>query len=126
MKCILEIDNEPFPALLKLFIFGAPHVRQMDQTPSGIWLLQTYRSELIASAKKIQLKTPIDYPIDLYALFIDPTTPDLDNLIMALYQAMDAKAFKGPSLLSDDGMIQKVTMSKFYPNGPVKNENRVP
>ena len=126
MKCIMEFDKKDYLPVLKLYIFGAPHCRQLDV------IHKAFRETLIREAKKIKLKIPIDYPIDLYVVFIDPTTPDLDNLIDALYRALDAKAslktvkYKGESILTDDGLIQKVIMSKFYPNGPLKNENRIP
>jgi len=47
-------------------------------------------------------------------VFIDPTSPDLDNLITAFYQAVDDDTGR-PALLLDDGLFQKVTMMKMFP-----------
>lgn len=63
---------------------------------------------------------PIDEPIDLMVSFINPSSPDLDNLIMALFRALDGKTLRGNGILSDDGLIHKVTMSKFYNQKPKK------
>src|SRR3990172_2843513 len=113
MKIITQFDETIFPSRLNMSIFGAPHRRQSNA------VLKTYRDEIFHSAYNLGI-SKIDYPIDLNVLFVDPTSPDLDNLITALYRVLYAKALKRPSLLSDDGLIQKVTMSKFYPNGPIK------
>jgi Holliday junction resolvase RusA-like endonuclease len=36
---------------------------------------------------------------------ISPTSPDLDNLLTALFQALDGKCGQGPTLLADDRQI---------------------
>lgn len=97
------------PPLLELFIFGAPHRRQHTA------VLQKYRDTIIEAAKAAGIKYPIKDQIDLSVLFIHPTSTDLDNLITALYRALDAKSLKKAGLLADDGLIQKVSMAKFYP-----------
>jgi hypothetical protein len=38
-------------------------------------------------------------------LFINPTSPDLDNLTVALFQALDGKCGQGPTLFDDDRRI---------------------
>ncbi len=120
MKCILHYEEDKFPPLLKMFIYGCPHYRQDKET------FQHFRKCINKAADKINMFYPINEPIDLYVVFIDPTSPDLANCLMALYRAVDAKALKGKSLLTDDGLFSKVTMMKFYPNDRIKAENRVP
>lgn len=119
-KIIIKYEDlVPFPRLV-LSIFGAPHRRQAKED------LNLFREELWIAWQKAGFTKPIDYPIDLWVCFIDPCSPDLDNLITALYRSMDGKTWKRPSIMVDDGLIQAVDMRKFYPNGPTKCENRVP
>jgi Holliday junction resolvase RusA-like endonuclease len=120
VKIFLKYDEQQFPPLLTLYIHGAPHRRQ-DKA-----VLKAYRDAIWQAAKDQGIFKPIDVPIDLRVTFIDPTSPDLDNILTALYRVLDGKALKGPSLLTDDGLIQAVNMMKFYPNGPLRSENRVP
>jgi hypothetical protein len=48
-------------------------------------------------------------------MFIDATSPDYDNLLTALYQAMDGKTLKKPGILIDDGLIGTVRrLAKYY------------
>lgn len=115
-----DLDHSKFPKELKLSIHGAPHRRQ-DKA-----VLQKYREELVLALTDSGIELPIKDVIDLMIIFVDPTTPDLDNLLTAFYRASDAKALRGQSILVDDGLVQKVTMMKFYPNGPTKAENRIP
>jgi Holliday junction resolvase RusA-like endonuclease len=79
-----------------------------------IAVIQKYRETLKSAAEKIGLKTPIQHPLDLYVCFINPSSPDLDNLLMALYQALDGKTLRKPALLDDDGLICKVEMMKIF------------
>jgi len=116
----IKLDETIFPPKLTIAVHGAPHRRQEPQ------VLQVYRDTIVAAALKKDISIPIDHIIDLDILFVDPTTPDLDNLITAFYRSVDEKALNGPSLMTDDGLIQAVTMKKFYPNGPTKYENRIP
>lgn len=120
MRIIMQYDQSIFPPKLGMSIFGAPHRRQSND------VLEVYRDAIYRTAYDIGIRTAIDYPLDLNVLFVDPCSPDLDNCITALYRVLDAKALNGPSLLTDDGMIQSVHMAKFYPNGPLRSENRVP
>lgn len=109
MRCIVSYKEDRYPPLLELYIFGAPHRRQ------HVAVLQKYRDDIVEAANAAKIKFPIAKPIDLSVLFIDPSSTDLDNLITALYRALDGKSLKRTSLLTDDGLIQKVTMAKFYP-----------
>lgn len=109
MRVIVAYKEDRYPPLLELYIFGAPHRRQ------HVEVLQKYRDCIIEAAEAAKIKYPITKPLDLSVLFIDPTSCDLDNLITALYRSLDGKALKKLSLLADDGLIQKVTMAKFYP-----------
>lgn len=109
MRCIIWYKEDRYPPLLELYIFGAPHRRQ------HLAVLQAYRDGIIEAADAAKINYPIDKPLDLSVLFINPSSTDLDNLITALYRALDGKSLKKPSLLVDDGLIQKVTMAKFYP-----------
>lgn len=120
MKIFMKFDTYQFPPLLTLYIHGAPHRRQDKAS------LKAYRAAIWKAANEEGIFKPIDVPIDLRVTFVNPTSPDLDNVLTALYRVLDGKALKGPSLLSDDGLIQSVHMMKFYPNGPAKSDNRVP
>lgn len=110
MRCIVSYKEDRYPPLLELYVFGAPHRRQ------HVEVIQKYRDRIIEAAEAAKIHYPIDKSIDLSVLFIDPTSTDLDNLITALYRALDGKALKKIGLLKDDGLIQKVTMAKFYPS----------
>lgn len=112
-RCIVAYAANEHPPLLTLYIHDAPHRRM------HLKVIQAYREDLRASCTKAGLPTPIDHPIDLSVVFINPSSPDLDNLVTALYQAIDGNTLRGPGVLADDGLIHKVTMSKFFP-GPKK------
>jgi len=120
MKTYLSYHPEMFPPLLKMFVHGCPHYRQDRAT------FQAFRKTINLAATNADILYPIDEPIDLYVIFVNPTSPDIANCIMALYRALDGKALKGKSLLTDDGLITKITAIKYYPNDKTKCENRVP
>jgi Holliday junction resolvase RusA-like endonuclease len=82
-------------------------------------VITQYRGFLREAMAEAGIGMPINYPIDLQVNFVNPSSPDLDNLIMALFRAMDGKTLKGLGILSDDGLIQKVTAMKFF-NQPKK------
>ncbi len=109
MRVIVEYHQDVHPPLLRLYIHGAPHRRQ------HVAVIQRYRDELVAAARAANLAVPIRHPIDLKVTFINPCSPDSDNLIVALCRAMDGTCHVKPTLLTDDGLIQSVTMGKFYP-----------
>jgi Holliday junction resolvase RusA-like endonuclease len=111
MRCIVEpLKTDQSPPTLRIFVHGAPHRRQHIQ------VIERYRKELMVAMKAAKIRTPIRCDIDLWVLFIDPCSCDLDNLIAALYRAMDGH------VLVDDSLIQHVEMSKFYPCAPTKSE----
>lgn len=114
VRCIAEYDDTLYPPLLRLYIHDAPHRRMHTAT------IQRYREILYDAACKAKIRMPIAHQIDLVVYFFDPSSPDLDNLITALYQAIDGKTLKKPSIMQDDGYIQKVTMSKMFPNAKPK------
>lgn len=109
MRCIVQYFPTQHPPLLQFSIHGAPHRRM------HIAVIQRYRDDLQKACNAAGIATPISHPIDLSVLFVDPSSPDLDNLLTALYQALDANTLRKPGILADDGLISKVTVSKFYP-----------
>lgn len=96
MQCKMEYDHRR--RLLSVTVRGAPH-RRMHRK-----VLEQYREKLWEAAQRAGLDT-MSHQINLSALFIDPTGPDLDNLVTALFQALDGKTGKGPTLLKDDRQI---------------------
>ena len=96
-----------FPPVLSLTIHHAPHRRMNNKFDA---VLKQYREDLVAALTAAGVPLPIRHSIDLDVLFVKPTSPDLDNLITALFQALDGKTLKVPGLLADDGQISKVTM----------------
>jgi Holliday junction resolvase RusA-like endonuclease len=113
MKIIVRYDRKEFPPVLSLIVYDAPH-RRMHHA-----VITQYRGFLREAMAEAGIGMPINYPIDLQVNFVNPSSPDLDNLIMALFRAMDGKTLKGLGILSDDGLIQKVTAMKFF-NQPKK------
>jgi hypothetical protein len=114
MRCIVEFHGQMHPPLLRLYVHGAPHRRQ------HVAVIHRYRDELVAAGRAAGLVLPIRHEIDLKVTFINPCSPDLDNLIVALYRAMDGTSHAAPTLLDDDGLIQDVRMGKFFPNEVTK------
>lgn len=96
MRVHLQYDHHR--RLLTATVRGAPHRRIHRR------VLEQYRVEIWRAAKEAGLDQ-MSHNISLSALFIDPTGPDLDNLITALFQALDGKTGKGPTLLKDDRQI---------------------
>lgn len=99
MRCIMEMDRSRPTPRLRLYIHDAPHRRQHVQT------IQRYRAVLVDGARAADIKIPIDYPLELSALFVNPCSPDLDNLIAALWRALDGKTLRPPAVLTDDRLI---------------------
>lgn len=97
MQCQLEYDHRR--RLLTATVRGAPH-RRMHRK-----VLEQYREKIWEAAQKAGLDNQMSHQISLSVLFIDPTGPDLDNLLTALFQALDGKTGKGPTLLKDDRQI---------------------
>lgn len=113
MKIIAQYMPTAHPPLLTLFIHDAPHRRMHIQT------IMQYRLFIRDACSRAGIATPLDHPIDLSVLFVNPSTPDLGNAYLALEQALDGSTLRTPGIVVDDGLIQKVTMSKFFP-GPKK------
>jgi len=120
MKIKMHYNYLDFPPLITMSIWGCPHYRQDDRT------IMAFRKAINKAASDAGILYPIDEVVDMNILFIDPTTPDNANSLMALYRAIDGKALKGKSLLTDDGLISKLTIMKFYPSERTRAENRVP
>lgn len=114
MKCVVKFFPTQHPPLLQLSIYDAPHRRMHTAT------IQQYREVLKNACAAAGIPIPIATPIDLSVIFVNPSSPDLDNLLTALYRALDGKTLKGTSVLIDDGLISKATISKFYPGPPKK------
>ena len=114
MKIIAKYDETCHPPLLSLFIHDAPHRRM------HLRVIQQYRDHLRAACVTAGIATPIETPLDLSVLFVSPASPDMDNLLTALYQAMDGNTLRPPGILIDDSLIHKVTMSKLFPGGKKK------
>lgn len=112
MKIIVKLDEKRFPPILRLVIYDAPHRRVHWR------IIQDYREQILRACDAAKIETPIDYPIDLYVNFVFPTSPDSDNLLTALYRALDGKTMQGPGVLTDDGLINHDRIWKFFP--PVK------
>lgn len=110
MRIVVNYFPAQHPPLLQLSIFDAPHRRM------HLAVLRQYREKIYNACKEAGIQMPIAQPIDLSVLFVNPSSPDLDNLLTALYQALDGRTGKGPSVLTTDGLISKVTMSKFFPD----------
>jgi len=109
MKIIAKLDDKRFPPILRLVIYDAPHRRVHHR------IIQEYRGFLHKAFATAKIATPIDHPIDLYVNFVNPTSPDSDNLLTALYRAMDGKTMKGPGILTDDALVNHDRIWKFFP-----------
>lgn len=98
--------------LLQLYIFGAPHRRQDTTT------ISRYRECLRQAFLGADILPPIREPIDLGGYFINPTSTDMDNLICALFRALDKYAPRGHNigLMKDDSLIQRVNMAPIVIN----------
>jgi len=66
---------------------------------------QFARVEPDRTADEAQIPAPLRNNVELSATFISPTSPDLDNLLTALFQALDGKCGRRPTLLADDRQI---------------------
>src|SRR5262249_39641949 len=68
-------------------------------------VLKQYRRALWDAGREAQIPAPLRNNVELSATFISPTSPDFDNLLTALFQALDGKCGQGPTLLADDRQI---------------------
>lgn len=111
MKVIAKYHALYDPPLLQLWIHDAPHRRMHVKT------IQAYRKIIYEAVRHTSIgrSMPIDHDIDLDVMFVNPSTPDLGNAYLALEQAMDNMTLTKPGIVMDDSLIQKVTMSKYFP-----------
>lgn len=111
MKVIAKYHALYDPPLLQLWIHDAPHRRMHVKT------IQAYRKIIYEAVRHTSIgrNMPIDHDIDLDVMFVNPSTPDLGNAYLALEQAMDNMTLTKPGIVMDDSLIQKVTMSKYFP-----------
>lgn len=116
MKVIAKYHALYDPPLLQLWIHDAPHRRMHIKT------IQQYRKFLYEAVSKTAIgrELPISFPIELEVLFVSPATPDLGNAYLALEQAIDHSTLTKPGIVEDDSLLQKVTMSKYFPHGDKK------
>jgi Holliday junction resolvase RusA-like endonuclease len=108
MRVIAKMDGTTVPATFHLIVHGAPHRRM------HVRMIQQYREEIRRACDAAAISTPIDTTVDLSVMFIDPTSPDYDNLLCALYQAMDGATLKKPGILTDDRLIGTVRRLAKY------------
>lgn len=111
MRTIVEFTErgDDLP-LLQFYIHQAPHRRQHHR------VIEEYRRELVEAAQSAKIAIPITQPVAISALFINPCSPDLDNLVMALFRALDGKGHAKPTILKDDGLVNCLEkVAKFYP-----------
>jgi len=115
MKIIAKYHALYDPPLLQLWIHDAPHRRMHIKT------IQAYRRDIFTAVKKTSIgkELPIKHDIELEVLFVNPASPDLGNIYLALEQALDNKTLTKPGIVMDDSLIQKVAMAKFFPE-PIK------
>lgn len=111
LRTIVEyVERENDLPLLRFYIHNAPHRRQHHRS------IAVYRDELVAAAKASNIAIPITVPIAVSALFINPLSPDVDNLVCALWRALDGTSHSKPTVLKDDGLIHAIERTaKFYP-----------
>jgi len=120
-KVIARYDDYAHPPILTLHIHGAPHKRMHRA------VLQRFREDIYAAAIRgigSLVDLPIDHPIDLKVFYTNPSSPDLDHLIEATYQALDGKSLKGPSVLVDDRHIWALSVAKYYPVKQTKRDGQ--
>jgi hypothetical protein len=83
MKIIANYTPTSEPPKLTLVIHDAPHRRM------HVKVIEQYRMALRAALAKIGIVGVIEHQIEVWVLFINPSSPDLGNLYLALEQAMD-------------------------------------
>lgn len=109
MRVFIDRLEQPHVPLLRMFIHNAPHRRQHRQ------VIRQYREVLREAFEAIGMKTPYPGLIDLSLIFVNPTSPDYDNLLTALFQALDGRALGCKGILKDDSQIYTIQgMRKLY------------
>lgn len=108
-----------------MHLHGSPHKRFMDSS-AGRKVMQRTRNDLYVSAsRQLAIKLPIDFPIELDLFFVNPSSPDLDHLIEAVYILIDGDkgSLDGPSILKDDRLVQALKAAKYYNQPKTKRES---
>jgi hypothetical protein len=115
MKVIAKYHALYDPPLLQLWIHDAPHRRMHIKT------IQSYRKVLFEAIRHTSIgrELPIQHPIELDVLLVNPSTPDIGNAYLALEQALDNTTLTKPGIVEDDSLIQKITVAKYF-NGEKK------
>jgi hypothetical protein len=111
MKIVVKYFPDRFPALLRLWIHDAPHRRM------HLAVIQQYRDALFGACKAAGVPVPLDEPTDLDLFFVNPASPDRGGSYLAFEQAVDGATLRGPAVFTDDGLIGRVTMDCYWPNG---------
>lgn len=113
MRVIAEWVQQDGAPLLRLYVHDAPH-RRVHQR-----VIQDYRELLCRAVMATGQEVPVSHPIELAAVFVNPTSPDLGNLYLALERALDGKTMRRRrSVLTDDALVQVVRhLSKMYTGG---------
>src|SRR5882757_5334883 len=88
MRVIADRVEQPGAPLMRLYIHDAPHRRMHMRT------IQQFREVIRTAVQKAGFNTPIAYPIELSVVFVNPSSPDLDNLLTALFLAFDGATLK--------------------------------
>ena len=115
MKIVAKYFPALHPPLLQLSVYDAPHRRM------HIRVIQQYRQSLYEACKAADVPVPLENPVDLSVLFVEPSSPDLGNLYLALEQALDGGTLtKANAVLVDDGLVSKATISKYFPHSGKK------
>jgi hypothetical protein len=77
----------------------------------GRWIVSSHPDQFArvepdgTAAARRRYRRHFENNVELSATFISPTSPDFDNLLTALFQALDGKRGQGPTLLADDRQI---------------------
>lgn len=106
MKVFADYKKDLTPPKLVLYIHGAPH-RRMHRA-----IFDQYRKLLVKECEAIGMKLPIDHEIDLKVYFVNPTSPDMGNVYLALEMCLDGRSRKG--VLTDDSLIGHTEMCKMF------------
>lgn len=113
MKIIANYTPTSEPPKLTLVIHDAPHRRM------HVKVIEQYRMALRAALAKIGIVGVIEHQIEVWVLFINPSSPDLGNLYLALEQAMDDATLTKPGIIRDDALIVEQS-SRIWFNGAKK------
>jgi len=120
MKIIVKYFPDRFPALLRMAIHDAPHRRM------HLAVIKQYRTALYDACATAGVPVPLDEPTDLDLFFVNPASPDRGGSYLAFEQAVDGTTLQPlPAVFTDDGLIAKVTMDCFWPNGAYDRRGQV-